>query len=122
MREDLIAAFVEEILETGATLYAVGKGYYFFGEMDVSEDKAAEISARVNRICERYGPRDHLRSQIAEHLKSLGRLIEVDSGGKVSPWVGRSTTPDESTTGRDRFASWAEDNGNRLGEPMAKHH
>jgi hypothetical protein len=105
MREDQIAAFVEEILETGATLYAVGADCYFFGDMDVSEDKAAEISDRVNRICERYGPRDHLRSQIAEHLKSLGRLIEVDSEGKVLRWVGRSETLDESATGRDRFAN-----------------
>jgi hypothetical protein len=100
MREDQIATFVEEILETGATLYAVGEDCYFFGDMDVSEDKAAEISDRVNRICERYGPRDHLRSQIAEHLRSLGRLIEVDSEGKVLRWVGRSAQSEGCTGAR----------------------
>lgn len=105
MREDQIATFVEEILETGATLYAVGEDCYFFGDMDVSEDKAAEISGRVNRICERYGPRDHLRSQIAEHLKSVGRLIEVDSEGKVLRWAGRSETLDGSGAERRRFAN-----------------
>lgn len=121
MRRDEIALFVEEILATGATLYAVGDDCYFFGDMDVSEDSAAEIFARVNGICARYGPRDHLRADIAEHLRSLGRLIEVDSEGGVLRWIGRSTDARDELSACDRFADWAENNENATGEPEAPH-
>lgn len=120
MRRDEIALFVEEILATGATLYAVGDDCYFFGDLDVSEDKAAEIFSRVNAICERFGPRDHLRAEIAEHLRSLGRLIEVDSEGAVLRWISRSTDARDELSACDRFANWAEDNENAGGEPEAK--
>lgn len=122
MRKDQIALFVEDILATGATLYAVGDDCYFFGDVDVSEDKAAEISARVNAICERYGPRDHLRGDIAAHLSSIGRLIEVDSEGSVLRWVDRSKDGRDALYGCDRFANRTEDNENRVGEPAAKPH
>lgn len=78
MRNDQITSFVKEVLNTGATLYAAGEKHYFFGDLDVPDDKAEEIVARVNGICERYGPRDHLRTEIAIHLTSLGLSIDVN--------------------------------------------
>ncbi|MGE8106418.1 hypothetical protein ACQKP1_22260 [Allorhizobium sp. NPDC080224] len=79
MRKDQIASFIDEILQTGATLYAVGNDNYFFGDLDVPDDRAKEINARVNSICERYGPRDHLRPTIALHLRRLDLWIDVDA-------------------------------------------
>lgn len=90
MRKDQIASFVEEILNTGATLYAVGEEHYFFGDLDVADGQAEEVIARVNAICERYGPRDHLRPEIASHLNSLGRRIDIDAECQVLRWIGRS--------------------------------
>jgi len=122
MRRDQIALFVEEVLATGAALYAIGADCYFFGDMDVSQDQAAEIYARVNGICEQYGPRDHLRADIAEHLRSIGRSIVVDSEGRVLRWIDGSKDAKGDLDDPDQFASWAEDSGNRHGEPAAKPH
>jgi hypothetical protein len=90
MRSDQIPFFVKEVLSTGATLYAAGKDHYFFGDLDVPDDKAEEITARVNGICERYGPRDHLQTEIASHLLRLG--LEIDGHGecRVLRWLDRS--------------------------------
>ncbi|ODT20147.1 MAG: hypothetical protein ABS35_20345 [Kaistia sp. SCN 65-12] len=65
-----IAAFVTEILNTGATLYAVGDDIYFFGDLAVADNTEAQVWAMVNDICDHYGSRDHLRREIVTHLVS----------------------------------------------------
>jgi hypothetical protein len=65
MRQDQVAAFVTDILNAGATPFAVDDHTYFFGDPIVAEGKAEQVWAQVNHICERYGPRDHLQSDIA---------------------------------------------------------
>lgn len=90
MRIDQIPSFVKEVLSTGATLYAAGEDHYFFGDPDVPDDKAEEILARVNDICERYGPRDHLQTEIARYLTSLGLDIDRHGECRVLRWLDRS--------------------------------
>lgn len=95
MRIDQIPSFVKEVLSTGATLYAAGEDHYFFGEPDVPDDKAEEIAARVNGICKRYGPRDHLQTEIASHLTSLGLNIDGHGESRVlcAGSIGRPVPP-----------------------------
>lgn len=100
MRNDQITSFVKEVLNTGATLYAAGEKHYFFGDLDVPDDEAKEIVARVNDICERYGPRDHLRAEIASHLTSLGLSVDVDDECPVLRWLDRSI-PSKTLAGDD---------------------
>ncbi|QRF54471.1 hypothetical protein D4A92_23490 (plasmid) [Rhizobium rosettiformans] len=76
-----------------ALLYAVGNDHYFFGDLDVPDDRAEEINARVESICERYGPRDHLRPAIALHLRRLDLWIDVDAESRLTRWTGRSVSP-----------------------------
>ncbi|MGQ2968893.1 MAG: hypothetical protein ACT6RF_09110 [Allorhizobium sp.] len=89
MREDQIATFVEEMLETGATLYAIADYGYFLGDIDAPDDKVPDIAARVNEVCERYGPRDHLRHEISAHLRSIGRYVEVEDVSRSKSWLSR---------------------------------
>lgn len=90
MRNNQIPSFVKEVLSTGATLYAAVKYHYFFGDRDVPDNKAEKILARVNAICERYGPRDHLRTEIASHLTSLELNIDRHGDVRVLRWLDRS--------------------------------
>ncbi|EKF57014.1 hypothetical protein QWE_23594 [Agrobacterium albertimagni AOL15] len=90
IRIDQIPSFVKEVPSTGATLYAAGENHYLFGKPDVPHDKAEEIAARVNGICERYGPRDHLQTEISSHLASLGLDIDGHGECRVLRWLDRS--------------------------------
>ncbi|THV12511.1 hypothetical protein [Rhizobium rhizophilum] len=83
MRKDQIASFVTDILNADATLFAVDDDSYFFGDLVVADDKATEVWAKANHICERYGPRDHLRREIAAHLKYLGKVTNLDGESDV---------------------------------------
>ena len=38
--------------------------------------QANEIWFRVNATYEKYGPRDHLRCEIAAYLKDIGQVID----------------------------------------------
>lgn len=89
MRTNQFPSFGKEVLSTGATLYAAVEYHYFFGDRDVPDNKAEEILARVNAICERYGPRDHLRTEIASHLTSLELNIDSYGDGRVLRWLER---------------------------------
>jgi len=85
MRGEEIEQFVGEILGAGASLFAVGSDSYIFGDVDASGDEAKKIWEDVNIICERYGPRDHLRREIAAYLKDLGYIIDVDHECQTAP-------------------------------------
>lgn len=73
MRAEDIPAFVEEVLAIGCDMKAFSGDSYFFGDADLPPSIADRIAPDLRRIGERYGPRDHLRAEIAEYLRSIGR-------------------------------------------------
>lgn len=104
MKKEQIPAFVKEILEAGATLWAAGDRY-FFGDIDAAEDEAAAISARADEICQRYGAREHLRLEIAQHLKALGHEIKIAPGNQVLGWIERAQSVGVQELDHRKFAS-----------------
>lgn len=36
------------------------------------------VAEKVQKICDRYGDRDHLLLDIVAHLRSLGRYVEIE--------------------------------------------
>ena len=74
MTEEQIPNFVQEVADTGCDITAVvGSAGFLMGDADLPA-QAYEIAApQLQEICERYGRRDHLVSQIAEYLVSIGR-------------------------------------------------
>lgn len=78
MRKEEIPVFVQEIIETGCHICAVGYDRYCIGDADLSVAEYIVASPELERIGRAYGEREHLVSEIAAHLRMLGRYIEVD--------------------------------------------
>jgi hypothetical protein len=73
MSEDQIPSFVQEVADTGCDITAVMGVGFLIGDADLPRE-AYEIAApRLKEICERYGRRDHLVSEIVDYLVSIGR-------------------------------------------------
>lgn len=73
-----IPAFVDEVIEAGCDICAVGHDYYVLGdleEMDAAGDQ-------LQRIGEKFGDRDFLLPEIVAHLRSLGRYLDPGTSAK----------------------------------------
>ncbi|MCZ7469813.1 hypothetical protein M0412_03825 [Agrobacterium sp. O3.4] len=78
MRKDQIPDFVDEITATGCPICAISDDLYVLGEIDVPEEEIERVSRDVHEISRRYGERDHLRTEIAAYLRSIGRYFDLD--------------------------------------------
>lgn len=74
MKASEIPAFVDQMIEVGCDICAVGHRFYSLGDLD---GKAPW--RKVKRIEEEFGSRDHLRLEIVAHLRAIGRYIELGS-------------------------------------------
>ena len=72
MTEEDIPDFVNEILATGCDIRAVGH-IYVIADADLPDDVFKTVEPELERITEKYGKRDHLKSQITAYLHSIGR-------------------------------------------------
>lgn len=77
MRKDQIPDFIDEIIATGCPITAVGHDCYVFAESDLPAEDLDRVSDEVDKICQRYGKRDHLLLDIVDHLRSLGRFYDL---------------------------------------------
>lgn len=82
MRASDIPAFVDEIINAGCDICAIGHDGYVIG--DVEEQIAAQ--PELDRISETYGDPDHLLLEINAHLRSLGRYLDI--GSPARHWTG----------------------------------
>jgi hypothetical protein len=74
MTEDQIPGFVQDVADTGCDIVAVKGGTGFlFGDADLSPEDYRAVEPQILAICEKYGRRDHLISEIAQYLVSIGR-------------------------------------------------
>ncbi len=74
MTEDQIPDFVQDVADTGCDIVAVMGGTGFlFGDADLSPKDYAAAEPQILAIAEKYGRRDHLISEIAQYLVSIGR-------------------------------------------------
>lgn len=77
MTEEQIPEFVDAIIATGCPICAIGYEFYVVGEIDVPDHDFDRVVKEVQAISKHYGKRDHLRPQIVEHLRSIGRVFEL---------------------------------------------
>jgi hypothetical protein len=82
MRAEDIPDFVSAILAAGAPICAIGHDIYLICETEVPDEMVEQVVTKVQEVCDRYGPREHLRREIAAHLRSLGCYVEV---GELPP-------------------------------------
>ncbi|MCQ7029680.1 hypothetical protein MRO55_24570, partial [Escherichia coli] len=75
MREDQIPDFVRELLAIGCDICAIGDAHYVIGDTDMTPKARRAAKSELGRIEREYGDRDHLRSQIASYLQSIGRGV-----------------------------------------------
>lgn len=78
MRSKDVPNFVSDILAAGAPMWAIGEEFYLICESEVPKEAYAKVASAVQAVCNRYGPREHLRREIAAHLRSLGRYVDLD--------------------------------------------
>ncbi|MGO4558266.1 hypothetical protein [Mesorhizobium sp. 2RAF21] len=75
MRKDQIRDFVSELMAIGCEITAIGHRGYVFGDADLGSEAAR---TRARAIARSYGERDHLKRDIVEYLRSIGRCIDFD--------------------------------------------
>lgn len=75
MQASEIPAFVDEIIQAGCDICAVGHDGYVLGDIEEMVDAESELE----RIDEAYGDRDFLKLEIVAYLRSLGRYLDVGS-------------------------------------------
>ncbi|MEI2302225.1 hypothetical protein [Ensifer sp. MJa1] len=75
-----IPAFVDEVIEAGCDICAVGHGCYVLGDLEEMDAAGDEL----HRIGEKFGDRDFLLLEIVAYLRSLGRYL--DPGSPARHW------------------------------------
>jgi hypothetical protein len=81
MQASEIPAFVDEIIQAGCDICAVGHDGYVLGDIEEMVDAESELE----RIDEAYGDRDFLKLEIVAYLRSLGRYLDV--GSSATHWT-----------------------------------
>ena len=79
MEQADIPLFVQDVINTGCDICAIGHDGYVVGDSDLSEEEYDIAAPELQRIKERYGDRDFLRQEIAAHLRSIGRYVDLGS-------------------------------------------
>jgi hypothetical protein len=73
MTPEQIPEFIREIVEIGCDPIAVPGVGWVIGDADLPARKRRAVQPELERICDAYGERDHLRNDIMAHLISIGR-------------------------------------------------
>lgn len=81
MQASQIPSFVDEIIQAGCDICAVGHDGYVLGDIEEMVDAESELQ----RIDEAYGDRDFLKLEIVAYLRSLGRYLDV--GSSATHWT-----------------------------------
>ncbi|AAB91763.1 hypothetical 14.3 kDa protein (plasmid) [Sinorhizobium fredii NGR234] len=81
MKASDIPAFVNEVIEAGCDICAVGHEKYVIGDTDLSRGAYGKMRQRLGRIEEAYGDRDFLKLEIVAYLRSIGRYVDVGADG-----------------------------------------
>lgn len=81
MQASQIPSFVDEIIQAGCDICAVGHDRYVLGDIEEMVDAESELQ----RIDEAYGDRDFLKLEIVAYLRSLGRYLDV--GSSATHWT-----------------------------------
>lgn len=79
MLEKQIPDFVKDIIATGCDICAIGTTGYLIGDADLEETHYERIKHDLVSIDDFYGERDHLKFQIIVYLRSIGRVVELDT-------------------------------------------
>ncbi|MCZ7890005.1 MULTISPECIES: hypothetical protein [Agrobacterium] len=75
MTKDEIPAFIEDLVAIGCNPLAMADDdYWFIGDADLPEPLREQVQEPIVKICDRYGPRDHLYHEIIDHLRDIGRI------------------------------------------------
>nr|CAD6614876.1 hypothetical protein RKHAN_02742 [Rhizobium sp. Khangiran2] len=74
MTEDDIPEFVNEVLATGCEIVAIGDDGYVIADCHLPEEVYQAMEPALAQIADKYFARGHLKSQIVEYLRSIGRI------------------------------------------------
>lgn len=82
MKTKDISVFVQAVADIGCDIHAIGHWEYVFGDGDLTPAQQRAIVPQLRWIAETYGERDHLMDEIIAYLRSIGRYVEIETGGR----------------------------------------
>lgn len=85
MKPEQIPQFVQDVVDLGCEICAVGDFGYVIGDADLPLDRLGAIQPDLRRLDQRYGGRRHLKRQIIAYLNSIGRYVDPDKDNPVMP-------------------------------------
>ena len=81
MKASDIPAFVDDVIEAGCDICAVGRDKYVIGHTDLPPGAYEKKRRMLDRIEEAYGDRDFLKVEIVAYLRAIGRFVDVGTDG-----------------------------------------
>lgn len=85
MQKKDIPAFVREVLAAGFDICAIGYNAYSVADSKLPRGKRSAGERKLREIVTRYGERDHLRTEIASYLRSIGRHVSLPGPPPLNP-------------------------------------
>ncbi|MEO8884090.1 MAG: hypothetical protein ABI377_11870 [Devosia sp.] len=76
MKAEQIPSFVQDVVDLGCEICAVGNDAYVIGDSDLPKETYEQIAPHLARISQVYGTRDHLFYEIIDYLVSIGRYVD----------------------------------------------
>jgi hypothetical protein len=77
MTKDQIPDFVEAVLATGCDICAVAQNRYVLGDSDLPPEIRDNVREEHRRIELQFRERDDLLRNIADYLRSIGRVFTL---------------------------------------------
>jgi hypothetical protein len=90
MSKDQIPKFVQAVADTGCNITAVLEARYVIGDSDLPREAYEVAAPQLKEISEKFGKRDHLLSEIADYLVSIGRYFPKEESSRTEKphWAG----------------------------------
>ncbi len=78
MKVEDIPLFVQEVVDLGIEICAIGHCGYCLDDGDLPEDIQLAVQHDLRRVVSKFGDRTHLKSQINAYLRSIDRYVDED--------------------------------------------
>lgn len=75
MKKSEIPAFIEDLVSIGCDPLAMADSDdWFIGDADLPDPQREKVQGPLEKLCDQYGPRDHLHHEIIDYLRKIDRI------------------------------------------------
>lgn len=77
MEADGVAAFVEDVVNLGLNICAIGHRHYVIDDSGIDPQKREAVKQALRRLREQYGDPEQVKEQMLAHLHRIGRVVWI---------------------------------------------